>query len=74
MARATRQQSRCCITVAVLMLGAYPMFRSFALHTAFCVLLLVASAYNGGQRYVKMTTRWLEKALEHELRAAKKSG
>ena len=62
------------VGVAVMLCGAMPMWRSFALHTAYCGLLFVAAVCNGAQRYVKMTTRFYERGLEQALEAAKKSG
>ena len=53
----------------VSLFGSYLMWQSFALHTAFCLMLFTASAWSGAKRYTKMTTRWYEKAIEDLLTA-----
>ena len=54
----------------VMILGSFLMWHSFALHSTFCIAMFLVSAWNGANRYEKMTTRWYEKGLEDLLQEA----
>lgn len=46
---------------------AYLCFKSFTLHSLFCISMFVYAVHAGSVRYFKMTTKWYCKAVEHLL-------
>ena len=51
----------------ILFIFAYGCFRSYYLHSCFCVGLFVYAVHAGSVRYYKMTTKWYCNAVQHLL-------